>query len=93
MADGPVSLALEGAVKGHVEYAGENGKNSATLLRLDQPSPGIVSLVNTAASGKVYVHLTIYLYGETASAAAAEAETKWRAWLKEQVSRSTTAAG
>lgn len=69
---------------GTVEWAGQPAWPEELLLRLDAPAPGIAHLVPHAMGGRVYLTLRLYLYGDGAPAAAAEAEAAWQAWMEER---------
>jgi uncharacterized protein YndB with AHSA1/START domain len=66
---------------GTVEWAGQPGWPEELLLRLDAPAPGIAHLVPHPMGGQVYLTMRLYLFGEGAPAAAAEAQGAWQAWL------------
>jgi hypothetical protein len=63
---------------GLVEQVRE-GRYRELLLRLDAPAPGLAHLFAMPMGGRVFLSLRIYLYGDRAAAAAAEAEPEWRA--------------
>ncbi|WP_420128031.1 SRPBCC family protein [Longimicrobium sp.] len=69
---------------GTVEWAGQPAWPEDLLIRLDQPAPGIAHLVPHPMGGQVFLTLRMYLYGDTAPAAAAEAEAAWTAWMNEK---------
>ena len=66
---------------GTVEWAGQPAWPEDLLIRLDEPAPGIAHLVPHPMGGQVYLTMRLYLFGGRASAAAAEAESAWQAWL------------
>jgi uncharacterized protein YndB with AHSA1/START domain len=68
---------------GTVEWAGQPGWPEDLLIRLDQPAPGIAHLVPHPMGGQVYLTMRLYLYGDTAPAAAAQAEADWQGWMGE----------
>jgi uncharacterized protein YndB with AHSA1/START domain len=68
---------------GTVEWAGQPAWPEELLIRLDEPAPGIAHLVPHAMGGQVYLAMRVYLFGEGAEAAAAEAQTAWQAWFDE----------
>ena len=68
---------------GTVEWAGQPGGPEELLIRLDEPAPGIAHLVPHAMGGQVYLTLRLYLFGDAAPIAAAEAGAAWQAWLNE----------
>jgi uncharacterized protein YndB with AHSA1/START domain len=70
---------LAGSVEdvGPTEYPG-------LLLRLDTPGPGIAHLFALPMGGQVYLPVRLFLYGDTAAVAAAQAEPAWQAWMNER---------
>ena len=76
----------EGAppLSGVVERIGTPGHPWALLLRLDGPAPGIAHMFAMGMGGMTLLVLRFYLFGEQASAVAAEQEPRWQAWLGEQ---------
>jgi hypothetical protein len=68
---------------GTVEWAGQPGWAEDLLIRLDAPAPGIAHLVPHPMGGQVYLTMRLYLYGDTAPAAAAQAEADWQGWMGE----------
>jgi uncharacterized protein YndB with AHSA1/START domain len=78
----PLAALVEGSgVDGHPEL----------LLRLQEPAPGIAHLFAMPMGGQVLLPLRIYLYGETAAAAAARDEPIWQAWLAQRFPAGDTA--
>ena len=77
---------------GTVEWAGQPGWPEDLLIRLDEPAPGIAHLVPHAMGGQVYLTMRLYLYGDRAPAAAAEAEAAWQSWLNERFAPATAPA-
>jgi uncharacterized protein YndB with AHSA1/START domain len=77
---------------GTVEWAGQPAWPEDLLIRLDEPAPGIAHLVPHPMGGQVYLTMRLYLYGENAPAAAAEAEAAWQAWLAGRFAPATAAA-
>lgn len=53
------------------------------LIRLNEPAPGIAHLVPHPMGGQIYLAHRLYLFGERASDAAAEAQAAWQAWFDE----------
>jgi uncharacterized protein YndB with AHSA1/START domain len=69
--------------RGIVEYVTENPYDA--LLRVDQPAPGIVALgIAGMPGGPSMVGVNLYLYGDQAAAALAQAEPLWQAWLQQR---------
>lgn len=69
------------ALAGTVEWAGQPAWPEELLIRLDEPAPGIAHLVPHAMGGQVYLTMRLYLFGERAAEAAAQAEAAWQAWF------------
>ena len=67
---------------GTVEWAGQPMWPEDLLIRLDAPAPGIAHLV-PHPMGQIYLTMRLYLFGENAASAAAEAEAAWQAWMNE----------
>lgn len=66
---------------GVVEQAGDEHHGEGMLLRLEEPTPGMAHLFAFAMGGPVIVVARVYLYGDQAPSAAAQAEPQWQAWL------------
>lgn len=89
------TLALKDAILGHrrktpagapplaglVELTGERGHPHQLLLRLDEPTPGIVHLFALSMCGQVFVVIRLYLYGNRAPGAVQRDEPLWRTWM------------
>jgi uncharacterized protein YndB with AHSA1/START domain len=56
------------------------------LLRLTEPAPGLAHAFAMEMGGQVLVPLRVFLYGDTAAAAAERAEPVWQGWLNGQFS-------
>lgn len=65
------------------------------LVRLREPAPGLAHVFAMPMGGSVYLPIRLYLYGDGAAAAAAQAEPAWTAWLSEHfpAPESATASG
>ena len=62
----------------------EKGKHPHTLLlRLEEPASGIASLGAFTWGDQVHLSISLYLYGDEASAAVTRDEPLWRAWMAE----------
>lgn len=72
----------EPPLAGTVEYAGQPMWPEDLLIRLDAPAPGIAHLV-PHPMGQIYLTMRLYLFGDRAAEAAAEAESTWQAWFAE----------
>jgi hypothetical protein len=73
----------EGAppLAGVVEEVSE-GQRRYQLLRLDEPTPGIVFLAAYPMGAGVCLATSVYLYGHGAETAAARLEPLWQAWME-----------
>lgn len=80
------ALGLESVVEGQRVSAsgGATPLHYAFLLRLEEPAPGIASLFALPMGGQVFLVIDFFFYGDGASAAAAQAETPWSAWMNER---------
>jgi len=68
---------------GLVELTGSPGHPHQLLLRVDQPTPGIVHMIALPMCGQVFVVIRLYFYGDTAPAAALRDEPVWRSWMNQ----------
>ncbi len=68
---------------GVVEFAGQPAWPEDLLIRLAEPTPGIVHLVPHPMGGQIYLSLRFYLFGDRASEAVARAEPQWQGWVGE----------
>jgi uncharacterized protein YndB with AHSA1/START domain len=68
---------------GLVERMGERGHPHQLLLRLDQPTSGLVHLFALSMGGQVCVVVRMYLYGDQASTVVLRDEPLWQAWMKQ----------
>lgn len=78
------SVSSEGdapPLAGDILEAQSTPEGFSVILRLDAPAPALVHLIGFPMGGPIYVSLRIYLYGEAASATAANTEVAWRTWL------------
>jgi uncharacterized protein YndB with AHSA1/START domain len=71
------------SLAGLVERIGDEAWPEELLLRLDQPAPGIAHLFAMPMGGQVLLSIRLYLYGQQASAVAAQVEPQWQAWVNE----------
>jgi uncharacterized protein YndB with AHSA1/START domain len=69
---------------GTVEKVGETQDHHGVILRVDEPCPGLVSLVAPEMGGQVLVSLDFHLYGEQATAVCARDEPAWQRWMGER---------
>jgi uncharacterized protein YndB with AHSA1/START domain len=53
----------------------------SVILKLDRPAPAIAHMIGFPMGGPVHISLRFYLYGNNASATAAEVEPAWQTWL------------
>jgi uncharacterized protein YndB with AHSA1/START domain len=61
---------------------GQGGHPHGLMLRLHEPAPGVASMFAQAVGGPVLLVIDLYFYGQTAAAAAAEAQPPWQAWIQ-----------
>ena len=54
-----------------------------TMLRLDKPGPGFVTLGAFSWGDEVLASASFYFYGDEASAMACEERSRWEAWFAE----------
>jgi uncharacterized protein YndB with AHSA1/START domain len=78
---------------GTVAWAGQEAWPEELLIRLDEPAPGIAHLVPHAMGGQVYLTMRLYLFGEDAPSAAAEAQAAWQAWMDGRFASAVPAEG
>jgi uncharacterized protein YndB with AHSA1/START domain len=71
---------------GVVERIGEGKSPNVIVLRVDEPSPGVVYLFAQTMGDQVCVMAAFYLYGDESARAAASNEPLWQAWLSEHFS-------
>jgi uncharacterized protein YndB with AHSA1/START domain len=76
------TLAGTPPLAGLVEGVGPS-EYPETLLRIDEPAPGIAHLFALPMGGQIYLPIRLYLFGDQALTAAARAEPLWQAWLNE----------
>jgi uncharacterized protein YndB with AHSA1/START domain len=68
---------------GVVEYVSENPYD--TLLRIDEPAPGIAALgLAGYPGGPIMAAINFYLYGEHADETVARETPRWQAWMQER---------
>ena len=71
---------------GHPDFAGvleesRSGRQPCTVFRLDRPAPGIAVASTYKIAERATVTLSIYFYGDGATAAAARDEEAWQTWM------------
>ena len=71
------------SLAGLVERVGDEAYPEELLLRLEEPAPGIAHLFAMPMGGQVLLSIRLYLYGQQASAVAAEVEPSWQAWVNQ----------
>ncbi|MBI3840283.1 MAG: SRPBCC domain-containing protein [Planctomycetia bacterium] len=69
---------------GFIEQIGEGKNHLHALLRLDEPIPGIASLIANTVGDKVYPQVSFYLYGDRAASVVARDEPLWHAWMNDR---------
>lgn len=70
------------ACSGVVEYVSQ--KPYDTLLRVDQPGPGVAALGTIDCGGPILVAVNFYLYGDHAAETVARESPRWEAWVRER---------
>ncbi len=100
------SLGLAGATRGEhrtsppgsprlagvLEKEGSKGHSHQFLIRLDEPTSGIVHLFAMPMGGQVCISIRFYLYGNQASAVVASEEPTWQSWLNNHFSPDPSAS-
>lgn len=69
---------------GVVDALGHGMHANTVLLRLDEPAPGSAYLGAFSCGGMVMVCMSVYLYGDRASAAVERDRGAWQAWFDER---------
>jgi hypothetical protein len=82
--DAWVSPAGAPALRGVVEHVVDIDVAHSLLLRLDAPTPGILSLFAITMGEQAYLVNDYFYYGEEAAANAAHDEPLWQAWVNEK---------
>jgi uncharacterized protein YndB with AHSA1/START domain len=73
---------------GVVERAG-SPEHPESLVRLDEPAPGLAHLIAIPMGGSTCLSVRVFLYGDRAAGAAAREEPAWQALIDAQVASST----
>ncbi|MCB9846334.1 MAG: SRPBCC domain-containing protein [Phycisphaeraceae bacterium] len=68
---------------GVVDSLGKGMHSNTVLLRLDSPSPGSAYIGAFSCGGMVMVCMSVYLYGDKASAAVERDQPTWQTWMSE----------
>lgn len=71
-------------MSGAVDSIGKGSHKHTVLVAVDSPAPGTAYFGAFSCGGMVMVCVSIYLYGETARAAAERDEPAWQAWIGKQ---------
>jgi uncharacterized protein YndB with AHSA1/START domain len=69
------------AMSGIVDQTGEGRNNQLALVRLEQPAPGIASLIAAQMGDQSCIQIGLYFYGKDAARAASAEEPGWHAWM------------
>jgi uncharacterized protein YndB with AHSA1/START domain len=69
---------------GRVDTLGKGSHSNTVLLRLDTPAPGSAYIGAFTCGGMVMVCISVYFYGDRASAALEQDEPGWQAWIGER---------
>jgi uncharacterized protein YndB with AHSA1/START domain len=68
---------------GVVELTGAPGHPHQLLLRVDQPTSGLVHMIALPMCGQVFVVIRLYLYGDAGPATVQRDEPFWRKWIND----------
>jgi hypothetical protein len=74
----PAGMPSLGGVVEHINQRPYN-----TLVRLNQPGPGVAAL-GAVSFGGTMITLSFYLYGDQAAATVARETPHWDAWVQER---------
>jgi uncharacterized protein YndB with AHSA1/START domain len=74
------------SLTGKIHKIGENNDHLYGLALVDQPCPGIISLIIADAGDKGCVQLSLYFYGERGTAVVKSEEAQWQSWFHERLS-------
>lgn len=66
---------------GIIEYTSSEKGHFSTLIRLDQPAPGVALIVIAGCAGGAMINVSLYLYGPSSQQIISEQESAWQAWL------------
>jgi hypothetical protein len=80
------------ALSGVVDQTGEGKNNQFALIRLEQPAPGIASLISAGMGDQSCIQITLYFYGEPAAGAVTANEPAWHAWMSQRFPMPTPTA-
>jgi uncharacterized protein YndB with AHSA1/START domain len=78
-------------LSGVVDQTGEGKKNQFALIRMEQPAPGIASLISAGMGDQSCIQITLYFYGDQAAGAVTADEPGWRAWMSQRFPMPTPA--
>jgi uncharacterized protein YndB with AHSA1/START domain len=65
----------------------ERASDGELALRIEEPGPGLAYVGAGGPGDRTYAFVRAYLYGDDASAVAAQAGSDWQAWLDERFAR------
>jgi hypothetical protein len=68
---------------GVVELTGALGHPHQLLLRVDQPTSGLVHMIALPMCGQVFVVIRLYLYGDAGPSTVQRDEPLWRKWVNQ----------
>ena len=71
------------ALAGVVELTGAPGHHHQLLLRVDQPTSGLVHIIALPMCGQVFVVIRLYLYGDAGPSTVQRDEPFWRKWIND----------
>ena len=77
---------------GRVAWIAQPAWGEELILALTDPAPGTGHLYAQAMGDEVYLTVCLFLYGQRAAGAAAQAAPRWRRWMDERFPMPATAA-
>lgn len=78
------STSVPIALVGRVAHAGWSKHPTELVLRLEQPSPGIVLTGAWDWNGKTFLMATVFFFGERAASLAEREQPRWEVWMQER---------
>lgn len=85
-----VSTEIAAPLAGIVEHVGPIAAPENTLIRVDQPAPGIANLFAMPMGEIVYLSVRFYLFGDKAPGVVAASEGSWQTWLNQKFPQAGT---
>ena len=86
VAEGQRLASSDGApeLEGVVQEAECTPEGCSTIVRIEEPVPGLAHLMGFPMGGPIHLSVRFYLYGEEAKDAAGSVESRWQAWLSDR---------